>query len=204
MKIIKTKSEIFIFCGYIILAISFLILVFYFQRQNSNLIERKNELNTKELELKLKEIELKNTNEAKVKIEKLVPITKVDSVVEIDKQLNKNIKNESLKISTENLTTLKFITFLQVSDEKTKKQMLNQQFIQTLNSFNFNVINAFDIVQSKYWLEGNKIKYFSEITKQYAEQLKEKINEKFPEYNVQLSKEKETKENKNQVEIWIK
>jgi hypothetical protein len=48
------------------------------------------------------------------------------------------------------------------------------------------------------------VKYFSEETKKYAAQLKDDINKKFPEYKIQLSKEKETKENIKQVEIWIK
>lgn len=186
----KRKSEIIIFWGFVILAISFFAMVFYFQLQSNKLNSKTIELNNKKTELDKKEAELEARYIQISELEKSNP--NKEKVELIAKQTNEKIILEYKKLSK---------IFIQVGSETTKSKLVNMKFVSLLNSDSYNIINEFDIENENN--TDNTIRFFNEDDKNLAIELSQDISKRFS-INLKPIYIKSYNVNKGQLELWIK
>jgi hypothetical protein len=192
----KNRSEKIIFGGFIFLAISFIAVIIFFQYQNNLLNDKKKKLEEEQLTLKVQQAKL---DAQRIELEKLKSLscdsTKATLITE---QTNEQIKNEINKIKIENEITS--IIYIQVGSSQTKSNLIGQNFISSLNSKGYNVINAYDVVEKGV---DNSIRFFNMDDKGLAEQLKSDIQKDFS-ISLELKFVERYKVGKGQIEIWIK
>lgn len=194
----KRKSEKLIFLGFVVLVISFICMIFYFQIQTNKLSKKNEEIKRKTVALKLKEDELqKRENELK-KVYSLVSSDNKITADSISKQTEKQIKSDRQKIVAE--SGIKNVIYIQVGSNETKSNLIDQNFIAILNSKEiYNVINAYDVEKGA----DNSIRYFNEEDKNLAEQLKKDIQQAFS-INLNVLFVRGYKVREGQIEVWIK
>lgn len=187
-KLIKTKAEILLFSGYILLTISFFSMVWYFKRENTALEQEK--------------LLFKKEKEANASITQLGLESKKDSATVIKINQEKTTAQNIIKSSFENINAP---VYIQVGSESTKLKLEKINFIGKLSEQKYNVINAYDIELNR---ADNTVRYFNKEDEVYTKNLVNKINDLFKNENIILKpkyvKLTKVKVPKEQVEIWIK
>jgi hypothetical protein len=194
----KRKSERIIFWGFVILAISYFGMIYYFQVQTDKLDKQDDDLKIKTTTLQIKENELLIRENELKQISSYVPSVNKRKVDSIAIQTNEQIKIDRQQIIVE--SGIKNVIYIQVSNQDIKSNLINKNFISILYSNGYNVINAYDIVEKG---ADNSIRYFNDSDKDLAEQLQMDIQKKFS-ISLKLKFVRGLKVNKGQIEVWIK
>ena len=189
----KSKSEKLIFWGFILLAISFFGLVYYFQYQ-SNLLSKREEL------VAIQEIQNKNLSIEKDQLVKLVPSNLQSKVDSLRQQTNQTLK-ENIETVASSKGFENSIIYIQVGSNETKLDLQKRNFDAILNSKGYNVINDYELMGSGV---DNTIRYFNGQDKNVAENLRNDILKCFPDIVLTLKPLSGMKAPIGQLEIWIK
>lgn len=191
----KRKSEKIIFWGFIFIAISFISMIIYFQIQTNALEEKEEQIKKDRLSLEVQQVKLEAERKANQKLNKLVDSSQA---LVINNSTQTQILSELNLIK--NNSKLDNLIYVQVGSDNTKSILSNKNFINTLNSKGYFVVDTYDVVKNGV---DNSIRYFNNEDKELANQLKLEIRKEFS-IDLKLKFVKGFKVNKGQIEIWIK
>lgn len=191
----KRKSEKIIFWGFIFIAISFISMIIYFQIQTNALEEKEDQIKKDRLSLEVQQVKLEAERKANQKLNKLVDSSQA---LVINNSTQTQILSELNLIK--NNSKLDNLIYVQVGSDNTKSILSNKNFINTLNSKGYFVVDTYDVVKNGV---DNSIRYFNNEDKELANQLKFEIRKEFS-IDLKLKFVKGFKVNKGQIEIWIK
>lgn len=189
----KSKSEKLIFWGFILLAISFFGLVYYFQYQ-SKLLSQREEL------VAIQEIQNKNLSIQNSQIAELVPENLQNKVDSLRDQTNQTLKENIEKVATSKGFENSII-YIQVGSNETKLDLQKRKFDSTLNTKGYNVINDYEVMGKGV---DNTIRYFNGEDKNEAENLRNDILKYFPDIVLTIKPLSGMKAPIGQLELWIK
>ena len=191
-KPIKSKPELFLFLGFVVLSISFLAMIWFFNNKS-------NELKRTETELKIREIALKSKETSENFLIKKFSDSSNNKMITESVNMIKSQANVEISRVTQSNSPI----YIQVGSEITKNKLSSLDFISRISSLNYNVVDEYDLELNR---ADNTIRYFNMNDRKIATELSEDISKEFPEIILATKyvKFSTVKIPEGQLEIWIK
>ncbi len=194
----KSKPEIILFMGFIILSVCFLAMIWFFSEKSGELELKSSELKDRGLKLQQREIQLKKAEET----ESLLMSKICDSAnkKQITEEVNALKSKANVEISK--IVQSKSPIYIQVGSEATRVNLSKSNFIPKLKTLNYNVIDEYDLELNR---ADNSVRFFNKEDEQIAQQLCVDIKKQFSiELKIKYVKLPNIIVPKGQLEVWIK